>query len=131
MDKYELRQYCWIEKEIVQLEEEKRRILDQYLAPPAPDGMPHGSGTVDRLGNIVVRWDELQRKIDKKINALLALHDRIETAIEELPADDRVLVRMKYIDGLTWEQISVEMGFSWRHLHRRHGKILAKLSKMS
>lgn len=131
MDKYQLRQYIWIMKEIDSLEEEKKIILDKYLAPPIISDMPHGTGVTDRIGNIVSKRCYIQDKIDQKLDELICLKEQIENAISGLDPNERLLIRLKYCEGLTWEEVAVRLNYTWRHVHRIHKNILQKLENMS
>lgn len=112
-----------------------RRIKDLELEKYGPralrlDGMPRGgSGQNYVLEGQIDEGDELlalyQAKKAELEEALLA----IETAIEKLRPRERQLVRLHYIDGLTWEQVAVAMSYSWRQVHRIHSNALEKLKE--
>lgn len=129
MDKLELRQYRGILREIEQLEAEKQRVLDSLLAPPNQVRQLQGRSGTDRIGEAVARRETYQNLIDRKLDELIALREQIESAIQGLPAEERRLMRLRYIDGLTWEKIAVELNYSWSQVHRIHSTILAKLEK--
>ena len=118
-------------KEIDSLEEEKKIILDKYLAPPIISDMPHGTGVTDRIGNIVSKRCYIQDKIDQKLDELICLKEQIENAISGLDPNERLLIRLKYCEGLTWEEVAVRLNYTWRHVHRIHKNILQKLENMS
>ena len=40
---------------------------------------------------------------------------------------DRNIVRLKYLDGHTWEKICVILNYSWNGIHKKHRKILEKI----
>lgn len=127
MDKHTLQQYRSIKREIAHLEEEKQRVLDRLLSPAAPDGMPHARGNQDSIGQAIARRDRYQRLIDRKLDELIALREEIERAIEGLPSQDRELIRLRYIEGLRWEEIAVKLHYGYRQILRRHGSILLRL----
>ena len=129
MDKQQLRQYRRLIREIDRRENEKRRILDRYLSPPQLTGMPASHGSPDRIATVVAQRDRYQRIIDSLLDELNALREWIEATIASLPSADRELIRMRYIDGMRWEEISVELGYSYRHTHRQHGRILEKIKE--
>lgn len=52
----------------------------------------------------------------------------IESAIDGLGPDDRNLIRLYYIDGLTWEEVCVSIGYSWSQTHRIHARALKRLA---
>jgi hypothetical protein len=37
------------------------------------------------------------------------------------------LIRLYYIDGLTWEKVCVDINYSWRQTHRLHSEALKKI----
>ena len=49
----------------------------------------------------------------------------VPQAIDRLP-DERLarLLRLRYIDGMTWERVAVEMHYSYMQVCRMHGKAL-------
>jgi DNA-directed RNA polymerase specialized sigma subunit len=68
---------------------------------------------------------ELTRaEISDKIQQNYAELRRIELAIQTLPAREMYLIRSRYIDHRSWEQICVDMNYSWRQMHRIHSDAL-------
>lgn len=127
MDKQELRQYRALLAEIALLEDEQRRIAEGALSAVALTGMPKGSGTVDDTGRLAAKLADLAYLIAAKLDEAIAVRLRIERAIEGLDGQERVLMRLRYIEGKTWEEIAVAMHYAWAHVHRIHARALAKL----
>lgn len=93
------------------------------------DGMPRGgsgekSHIIDRKGD---ELDNLRKLYREKVAELADRMAEIEQAIEPLAPTERTIIRLHYFQGLTWEQVAVEMNYTWRHVHRLHGKALEKL----
>ena len=38
--------------------------------------------------------------------------------------DEQRVLRLRYIRGLKWEEVAVEMGYSWKQIHRIHSSAL-------
>lgn len=91
------------------------------------DGMPRGGGNNDALDNLLDKKSKLERQYWEKVTALTEEIEAIESAIERLEPRERTLIRLYYINGLTWEQVAVEMAYSWRQVHNIHGKALGQL----
>lgn len=93
------------------------------------DGMPRSGskGNNTWLESQIDRKNEVLKLYKQKEAALMAAMLEIEEAITILEPRERTLVRLYYIDGLTWEQVAVSMSYSWRQVHRIHGKALALL----
>ena len=131
MTKERLRQYQHIAQETAQIEEMLRDVEEAMAAPrvPALDGMPHGHTVQGSLiETLVARRDELIRRYQAKLEELATAMLDIEEAIEALEPVERQLMRLRYIKGRTWEEICVEMSYSWRQTHRLHAQALAKLA---
>lgn len=130
MTKEELRAYRGIK-----LERDKLRgiIKDLEAAMYNPraqrlDGMPRsGSGARSGVESIAIRHADLLDEYRKKETELLSAMQAIEQAIESLDPTDRTVIRLYYIKGLTWEEVAVEMTYSWRQVHRIHARALKKL----
>lgn len=127
MDKATLRQYRSLLREIDELEQEKQRVLERYLSPGQPTGMPGAGGKDSSLEDTVVRRMQYQRVIDDKLDVLISLRQQIEAAIGSLPSDERRLIRLYYIDGLRWERVALEINYSVQHVWRLHGQILERM----
>lgn len=92
------------------------------------DTMPRGgSGPSDPVAELAGRHLALREDYARTVAELTVQMAEIEQAIEPLEPTQRTLIRLHYFQGLTWEQVAVEMGYTWRHVHRLHGKALEKL----
>ena len=121
-----LLEYQAIERRINRLLDEKRGWMEKATAVnPVLSDMPKGGGA-DKIQNAVCRIADIEADINREIDRQIDLRERIETAICAIP-DGRLrdLMRYRYIDGLTWEQIAVEMHYSYVHICRMHGQALA------
>ena len=89
-----------------------------------PGGGRSGSSPVE---NAAAKHEELLTRYQRKVEELTVALSEIEAAIETLNNRDRTLVRLYYIQGKTWEEVCVEMAYSWRQVHRIHAAVLMKL----
>ena len=102
MTKEQLREYRQIKKELAALEVLARKI-EHY-------------GT-----------EELRADYDQKREKLAAELLSIEQAIETLDSTERTLMRLRYIDGLSWQAIALRISYSWQQTHRIHARALIKI----
>jgi DNA-directed RNA polymerase specialized sigma subunit len=83
------------------------------------------SGTGDKLCEIVAKIVDLQVKINKEIDQYVKLKEQIKEKISSLNNTDyKLLLQMRYINGEKWEQIALNMEYSYRHTTRLHGEAL-------
>lgn len=79
----------------------------------------------------VEQIDDLTRKLGEQQAEAVRIRIQIGNAIASVP-DGRLreLLRLRYIEGLTWEKIAVGLNYSFRQVTRMHGEALTAI-KMS
>lgn len=134
MTKAQLRAYRSIRLERDKLAGQIEELEAILYGPKIPNlnGMPHGSGgdnshIYDRKGDEHMRLVALY---DEKVAQLEEQMIEIEAAISPLSPKERTIIRLHYFEGLTWEQVAVEINYTWRHVHRLHGNAISKLQEM-
>ena len=91
------------------------------------DGMPHSSNcpTEAPFVRCLEKIDEIQRDVEDKVAYLVRLKEEINTAIDMLASrDEQLLLRYRYLDDFTWEEIARMLNVSLRTVHRIHGSAL-------
>lgn len=91
------------------------------------DGMPRSGKVSDPTGAQAVQHADVLALYRQKVAELDKMLLEIEQAIECLEPRERTLVRLYYMEGLTWEEVCVEMSYSWRQIHRIHARVLGQL----
>ena len=73
--------------------------------------------------------DEIQRNVEEKVAYLICLKEEINKAIDKLEnRDEQLLLRYRYLDNCTWEEIAAMLNVSIRSVHRIHGMALQHFS---
>lgn len=115
--KEKLMEYRETEKEIdSQIERLERLQAKMYgVGSPQLSDMPKPTGVAgDRISGLIAQKDELESKIRKMINDHTDQRNRIESLVCKLrKADQKTVIRMRYLDGEKWCDIS-EVLFSSR-----------------
>ncbi|HEY9060967.1 MAG TPA: RNA polymerase subunit sigma-24 [Pseudobacteroides sp.] len=73
------------------------------------------------------KLNRLQSKLKRKLDELMDERDKVLEYTNTL--DDsllRQIIILKYINGMTWEQIGGEVGYSARTVRRKHSKFFSK-----
>lgn len=91
------------------------------------DGMPRSSGPGDPTGKQAIDHTQVRDLYLQKVAELDKAIVEIEAAIECLEPRERTLIRLYYIEGLTWEEVCVSMSYSWRQIHYIHKGALEQL----
>lgn len=132
MTKEKLKEYRSLKLERDKLAEMIRDMEAVIYGPRSPklDGMPHGgSNPHSAVEDAAIKHTDLLERYQQKVAELSAALAEIETAIERLAPRERTLIRLHYVQALTWEEVCVAMAYSWRQIHRIHAKALAELKK--
>lgn len=130
LSKADLQRYRWLKKSVAQLEAQQADLREQGISSSRPDMSPSGSRS-DRMADLVVRIVEVQKQIEAKLREHYELLHHIEHSIETLPPRERVIIRARYLDCKSWEQVAVDMGYSWRQVHNIHAHALRLLRRRS
>lgn len=127
--KDELRQYRSIRSEILELRREIEQMELLAIAPKTQkfDAVGGAGGYDDAVSSVVSRLVNMKQMYLAKIACLLAIKEHIEIAVQRLTSEDRRLIRLHYFQGLSWEEVAVELHVSWRAVHYRHRDILERL----
>ena len=123
--KKQLHRYLAIKKERAQIAAEYNALADPKSANL--DGMPKSPGAGDPLAGIATKREAVAKRYEEKLAELDAALLWIEDTIDSLEPGERLLMRYRYIEGMTWEAVCVAVGYSWRQTHNIHSGILDKL----
>ena len=93
------------------------------------DGMPKGGSGHDPMPDMLDAKNKLVERYRALAETLIKTQIAIEEAIAELDSTERMVMRHRYIEGLTWEQVCVAMDYSWMQTHRIHARALDRLAE--
>ena len=101
---------------------------DISLKSPKLDGMPRtGGGGLERQ---IERIDALERRAEASREKALELLEMVEEFEDRLSGYDRKsVIRLRYIEGLPWEQVAQRMSWSERTVRRIHGAAIEELRR--
>ena len=120
-----LNSYLQAKRDVIRLEEQLAELkLNKLSLSVINDGMPHGSDIGD-LSDYVAQVDEIEREIVRRRYGRISAFHEVQKAIESMENEqEKDLLTYRYLRGYGWERIAVEMGYTWRHTIRLHGKAL-------
>ena len=130
MTKEELKEYTSIKKELEQIQfklkelEERKTSIKSMIISDMNVQTSHNNNSIEDL---LIKIEECIEEYNKKEIKLYNKQLEIENCINSLEPTERIIARSRYIEGKTFEQIAVDLNYSWRHTIRIHGKILQKI----
>lgn len=132
MTKKELSQLYWLNREI---EEEKRKLSELESAATGCTakitGLPHVSGAHDKIGDLGILIAEQRDLIDLKVRQSVVEYNRLNRYVASVEdAQMRTILSLRYINGLSWQQVAFRMGLTDEQLPRKwHNAFLKKYEK--
>lgn len=127
MNKKELSQLYYLNREI---EEQQRRLQElECLATSCTShitGMPKTKGVVNRLAGYIAEIADLKSLIDLNIKKCFYELNRLNRYINTIPDSQmRMILSLRYINGLTWQQIAFSIGeYDEQYPRRKHNAFL-------
>jgi hypothetical protein len=115
-------------KKLQSLEEQLQslREVEQSAKIQKLSDMPKGSSQTD-LSDIMVQIEAIFTKIVHKRSECIRKKIEIESKIADMEdGNESIILHKRYIEFMQWEQICVEMDYSWRQTHRLHSAALIK-----
>ena len=85
----------------------------------------------NKIENAVIKLEEFAREISEKINEMVKLKINISKQIDQLEnVDERAVLRLRYVEHHTWDEVAEEMHFHVTHVHKIHNRALKSLEKV-
>lgn len=97
----------------VKVAERERLMALATKITPEMSGMPHGSGTSDKVGNIAVKLVDLARETNELIDSMVDHKQKVLAVMQKLDSVEYLVLYKYYIQGMTLGQIAKDM-----HYHR-------------
>lgn len=115
-----------IDREIGRLLRERRAAWDRAVSITSRLNSTCVSGTKDpHRYDAVVEYEDM---IDAKVDELYAVKQEILSAINNIQDGTlRALLTERYMRGKKWEQIAIDLNYSWRQIIRLHGQALLEI----
>lgn len=134
MTKKELSQLYYLKKEI---KEQQRRLSElEALATSCTakiTGLPNGNGVSDKIANYATEIADLKSLLDLNLKKCFYELNRLDRFISSVKDSEmRIILTLRYSQGLSWQQIAQNMGVlgDGSTERKRHNRFL-KLSRNS
>ena len=137
MTREELSKLGSIQKEIELIKKELNAITEEYVTDKVTGSMVEHPYILTHFkicgydsGGYSSKVKRLERKLKCKLDELMDERARIEEYIESIDnATIRMILRLRHINGLKWEQIGRELGYSTQHIKRMYYRHIENMEK--
>ena len=85
----------------------------------------------DKLAATVAKIVDLKKALREELDEYISLKAEAIRLINSMPdCRHRLVLMHRYINGQTWEQIAVEMHYTYQWVHVLHGRALREFEKV-
>lgn len=86
---------------------------------------------VSKQGNkqedLIIRILDLEKEITKDIDKLIREKQRAKTVIDRLDGPYKVVMTMRYLECMKWEEIAYRLDYSIQAVYKIHGQALKRV----
>lgn len=129
-----LEQYIYAKQEIAALRHEADELRKEAQSISISFGESGGNGqpNADKIPRAVEKITEVESRIEARANDLADLREEIYETIQCVQdCKLRTVLTMRYISGMSWEKIAVEMHYSHKHVTKNlHSQALEEVRKI-
>lgn len=128
MTKEELTEIIIADKKIRAKKETAAALYELATSVPGIDTTTLKVQTSSRSENeIINKYLDLERELKKDIAAVLEKKETVYKKLQVLDGLEKDIMQLRYIGGLSWDEIADKINVSSRHVYRIHDKALEKL----
>ena len=110
------------------LEERRERIASLCTGKAIEYGTEKVQTSCDRRQELLMAMlADIDTEIEKETLKLSELQKEVLNWSKGFPIFARTIIRLRYIRGLTWEEISEYTAYSVRHVQRIHNDIISQI----
>ena len=128
---YHLKQIRLIDKEINQMLNELERIRCSLMRSPQLKQVSVQESKVGLKDDVYIKMIEYNDKINQKVDELIDTKKKAFDIIEQIKDhEQRLILKMRYVDCEKWEDIEQELHVSKNTMHRIHRKALKEFNSL-
>lgn len=128
MTKEELTEIIIADKKIRAKKETAAALYELATSVPGVDTTTLKVQTSSSSENeIINKYLDLERELKKDIAAVLEKKEVVYKKLQVLDGLEKDIMQLRYIGGLSWDEIADKINVSSRHVYRIHDKALEKL----
>ncbi|MBP5170298.1 MAG: DUF1492 domain-containing protein [Oscillospiraceae bacterium] len=111
--------------------EELRAQIGIKAQPDPNENVGHSGNTSDPVSDIAVRIVQMEKRINKKIDKLISLKQKITAQIDGMEnRNSRMILTCRYVLMQNWDDVADSLGYSVQNCYILHGRALQEFQNM-
>jgi hypothetical protein len=108
------------------------QLRDKLMFPSATNqtlsDMPSSHNVSNPVENNYIMLENLEAEMAHRVNEILHILQQLERDIWKVTDGlYRTILALRYIEGMSWEKIAVEINYTWRHTHNLHWRAIESI----
>lgn len=111
--------------------EELRAQIGIKAQPDPNENVGHSGNTSDPVSDIAVRIVQMEKRINRKIDRLINLKQKITAQIDGMEnRNSRMILTCRYVLMQSWDDVADSLGYSVQNCYILHGRALQEFQNM-
>lgn len=128
----ELKKYTGLSREIRQAEEEIARMESRIEYHRAEGERSGGQTGRDQMAGVISGLTDLKDRRQEMLMQRICERNRIDEAVDKLDDPrERLVLNLRYIQGMPWQEVYWRIGCEWRTMFRIHAEAIKHLDLFS
>lgn len=90
-----------------------------------------GEAKSDRVGSLAAEMADVDAEIESLIHQLADASGKMRKRIGLIENKDlRLILELRYLNQLRWDEVAWKMGYSLRHIYRLHNEAVSEYEKL-
>ena len=81
----------------------------------------------NRQEDLIIKIIDLEKEITKDIDNLICEKKKAKSVIDKLDGPYRLVMSMRYLECMKWEEIAYRIGYSIQAVYKIHGQALKRV----
>ncbi|GHV06385.1 hypothetical protein FACS1894217_04950 [Clostridia bacterium] len=107
-----------------------RSLATSIGSPDLSADRVQSSGNSDKMAATIAKIIDFERELEAEIEKYVVLRREIYGKVDRIEDDDyRIILKKRYLEFKKWENIAVEMNYSYQWVHKLHKRALQDFAK--
>lgn len=108
-----------------------RSMIMHITSTLRPDGGFPSGGASDKVGDTVAKIIDMESEVNAAVDRFIDLKRDISRLVDRIKNPDEIrLIHLRYFSYYSWEEIALEMGYTYRNVCYIHSRALQSVNKL-
>lgn len=106
-----------LETQLQELEQQSNYISNMAVSYDQPGG-GRTNKVISPVEDELIQLEQKREQLKRVLTARKSQKQRVDLALENMPAEKRSLLKLRYIDGMMWKQVCQHINYSEEYIRK-------------